>query len=75
MEQYAKKYVETMSSTVKNQGARERASEILSRLGRIDRAGDLQAAQERQEKADCTSGNDKDNDDSYDPWASVKRYQ
>ncbi|CAB9502465.1 expressed unknown protein [Seminavis robusta] len=72
MEKYAEKYVETMSSTSKNQGARDRANEILSLLGRLDREADLRAAQERQQQA--SSSTDGDSDEDYDPWASVKQY-
>jgi len=46
--------------------ARERAVEIVSRLGRIDRAADLAAAQ-RESKAQ-----EQDSDD-VDPWAAMKR--
>jgi hypothetical protein len=72
MEKYAEKYVETMSSTSKNQGARDRANEMLSKLGRLDREADLMAAKLRQQMA-STASDGNDNDD-YDPWASVKQY-
>jgi len=46
--------------------ARQRAVEIVSRLGRVDRDADLKAAlrEQRQQQAD---------DDEVDPWAAMKR--
>ena len=64
MEKYAEKYVESM--TTKNQGARDRAEKILSLLGRLDRDRDL--------KAGAATDDEGDDDDDYDPWASMKQF-
>lgn len=68
MEAFAEKYVQSM--TTKNQGARDRAEKILSMLGRLDRDKDLQQAQDKK-KDDGDQGNDEDD---YDPWASIKQF-
>jgi hypothetical protein len=60
-----KKYAErSVSTTSKSPGARRRAIEIVSHLGRIDRAADLEQAVQRSN----SSGED------YDPWAGMKQF-
>lgn len=68
MERYAEKYVET--SATKNPGARERAHQILSLLGRLDREAEIRVAKQ-QLQSDNENG---DEDDDYDPWASIKQF-
>jgi hypothetical protein len=66
MEKYAARSV---STTSKSPGARQRAIEIVSHLGRIDRKADLERAAQQQRDADEShSGED------YDPWAGMKRF-
>ena len=59
LERYAMRSISTSSKSL---GARQRAVDIVSKLGCINRAADLERAQTVLEK-----GNDEDN---YNPWAS-----
>lgn len=56
-----------VSTTGKGQGARDRALQICSLLGQIDRENDLKASAE-------SSGDGRDVDDDYDPWANMKKF-
>lgn len=61
MGKYADRVVTT---SAKGPGARERALQILSLLGQLDRMEDLKAAEQAQIR-----GND-----DYDPWANMKSF-
>jgi len=62
MENYANRAV---STSAKGAGSRERAIEICSLLGQIDREKDLKASN------DFNSANDEED---YDPWAGIKKF-
>jgi hypothetical protein len=63
MDSYASRAISTVA---KGPGARERAVQICSLLGRIDREKDLKAS------ADAAKANGEGDDDDYDPWATKK---
>lgn len=67
MERYAARSVSTGAKTP---GSRQRALNIVSLLGRMDREMDLRAA--RDEFAQKQK--DEEEGEGYDPWASVKRF-
>jgi hypothetical protein len=60
LERYAARSVSTM---YKSPGIRQRAVDIVSKLGYIDRAAEIQSA---KEKIDRRKSKD---DDNYNPWA------
>lgn len=67
------RYSERMSSGLST-GARERASSIVSYLGRMDREED-----KRKRRAACENKEedvvvDKEGEGDFDPWASIKKY-
>lgn len=65
LEKYAGRSVAT--DVAKSPGSRQRALEIVSLLGRLNREKEMKLAKERR----------KDNDDdqeNYDPWAGMKRF-
>uniref|UniRef100_A0A6U3WFS0 Uncharacterized protein n=1 Tax=Ditylum brightwellii TaxID=49249 RepID=A0A6U3WFS0_9STRA len=68
MSKYAKRAVSTYSS--KNPGARDRALQMLSLLGRLNREHE----KEDKSKASSLSGEEKEegDDEEYDPWANSK---
>lgn len=66
LQQYAARSVSTDSS--KSPGARMRAMDIVSVLGRIDRAADFLHAQQR------IDNDERNRDDEYDPWSSFQQF-
>mmetsp|Transcript_14184 Transcript_14184/g.20958 ORF Transcript_14184/g.20958 Transcript_14184/m.20958 type:complete len:307 (+) Transcript_14184:3-923(+) len=62
LESYANRVVSTSAKAV---GARDRAMEICSLLGQIDRARDLKTSGMKCED---------DEEEDYDPWAGVKQF-
>jgi len=62
MERYAERVVTTAA---KSSGSRDRALEILSCLGRLDRVEEEERFQE---------DDDSDEDDEIDPWAALKQF-
>lgn len=64
MEKYAARSVSTNSKSL---GARQRAIEIVSHLGRIDRIADLGRVAEQKR-------NNPNDEDDYDPWAGMKLF-
>lgn len=64
MAKYADRAV---SKAAKNPGARDRALEILSYLGRLDQDKEREVAEELKKGGD-------DDEEEYDPWAAVKSF-
>jgi hypothetical protein len=68
---YAERAVAVTSQST-TPAARQRAINIVARLGRIDRASDLRERQRLDQEAEKDSkGGDADD---YDPWRSMRRY-
>lgn len=63
MEKYAERAVST--TVAKNSGARDRALQILSSLGRLNRKADLDKGKE----GDDSTGTPGFGEEGYDPWA------
>lgn len=68
LDQCLASYAERAVASSKSPAARQRAINIVSRLGRIDRTADLQERKRREESEDRAS------DDDYDPWKSMRQY-
>ena len=66
LEKYAGRSVAT--DVAKSPGSRQRALEIVSMLGRLNREHDIKKARERNEKY-----SDNQEGENYDPWAGMKR--
>lgn len=66
LEKYAGRSVAT--DVAKSPGSRQRALEIVSALGRLNREKDIKQARERRERY-----NDNQEGENYDPWAGMKR--
>ena len=62
LEKYAERSV---STTAKTPGSRQRALEIVSLLGRLDRQEDLQQA---------AADNNQEEEEDIDPWSGMKRF-
>lgn len=66
MESYALR----TASTNLNPGARDRALQMVSLLGKLDEELERQA--QRKDDTKSAANNDADDEDDYDPWANVK---
>mmetsp|Transcript_5557 Transcript_5557/g.16137 ORF Transcript_5557/g.16137 Transcript_5557/m.16137 type:complete len:308 (-) Transcript_5557:339-1262(-) len=65
MDRYAERAV---SQAAKNTGARDRALQILSNLGRLNRQEDIKKGKENGDA-------EKDGEDDYDPWAGSQIFK
>ncbi|GAX22161.1 hypothetical protein FisN_39Lh032 [Fistulifera solaris] len=68
LEKYAGRSVAT--DVAKSPGSRQRALEIVSRLGRLNREQDMKQASDRNDRY----SNGSQEDENYDPWAGMKRF-
>ena len=68
LNQYADRAI---STTAKGPGARQRALQICSLLGRIDREPDLEASEQLQGRVEKQ---EKEDDEGSDPWAAMKKF-